>query len=120
MPEIRIVSDKLWQRVKERQKEIGELFDFGQSNRLNATHRPGYLLSHLLECAECGGPYAISGKDRYSCTNRKKRLPVDELRGGLAAATARPLRVRNWSSAFSIACRLRSSPWGCSTPCRQK
>jgi DNA invertase Pin-like site-specific DNA recombinase len=81
VPEMRIVSDKLWQRVKERQKEVGELFDFGQSNRLNATHRPGYLLSHLLECAECGGPYAISGKDRYSCTNRKKRLPIDELGG---------------------------------------
>lgn len=46
-----------------------------------ATHRPEYLLSHLLECAECGGPYAISGKDRYSCTNRKKRLPIDELGG---------------------------------------
>ncbi|CVI54347.1 MULTISPECIES: zinc ribbon domain-containing protein [Agrobacterium] len=62
-------------------KEIGELCDFGQSNRLNATHRPGYLLSRLLECAECGGPYAISDKDRYSCTNRKKRLPIDELGG---------------------------------------
>ncbi|WP_246723552.1 recombinase family protein [Rhizobium sp. ARZ01] len=81
VPSMRIVPDKLWQRVKERQKEIGELFDFGQSNRLNATHRPEYLLSHLLECAECGGPYAISGKDRYSCTNRKKRLPIDDLGG---------------------------------------
>ena len=81
VPEMRIVSDELWGRVKDRQKEIGELFDFGQSNRLNATHRPEYLLSHLLECEECGGPYAISGKDRYSCTNRKKRLPIDELGG---------------------------------------
>jgi len=35
----------------------------------------------MLECAECGGPYAISGKDRYSCTNRKKRLPIEELDG---------------------------------------
>ncbi|MCW0002301.1 hypothetical protein OE766_29365 [Pararhizobium sp. YC-54] len=35
----------------------------------------------MLECAECGGPYAISGKDRYSCTNHKKRLPIDELGG---------------------------------------
>ncbi|QWW75472.1 recombinase family protein [Agrobacterium pusense] len=81
VPEMRIVSDGLWQRVKERQKEIGELFDFGQSNRLNATQRPEYLLSRMLECAECGGPYAISGKDRYSCTNRKKRLPIDDLDG---------------------------------------
>ncbi len=81
VPEMRIVPDELWQRVKDRQKEIGELFDFGQSNKLNATHRPEYLLSGLLECEECGGPYAISGKDRYSCTNRKKGLPIDELGG---------------------------------------
>ncbi|RFZ86304.1 recombinase family protein [Shinella sp. WSJ-2] len=81
VPEMRIVSDELWQRVKERQRQVGELFDFGQSNRLNATHRPEYLLSGMLECAECGGPYAISGKDRYSCTNRKKRLPIDDLGG---------------------------------------
>ena len=81
VPEMRIVSDELWSRVKERQKEVGHLFDFGQSNRLNATHRPEYLLSGMLECAECGGPYAISGKDRYSCTNRKKRLPIDDLGG---------------------------------------
>ncbi|MDX0203826.1 recombinase family protein [Sinorhizobium meliloti] len=80
-PSMRIVSDELWQRVKDRQKEIGDLFDFGQSNRLNGTHRPEYLLSGMLECAECGGPYAISGKDRYSCTNRKKRLPIEELGG---------------------------------------
>gem|GEM_PF-2838050 len=78
---MRIVSDELWQRVKDRQKVVGDLFDFGQSNRLNGTHRPEYLLSRLLECAECGGPYAISGKDRYSCTNRKKRLPIDDLDG---------------------------------------
>jgi flagellar biosynthesis chaperone FliJ len=81
VPQMRIVSDELWQRVKDRQKEIGELFDFGQSHRLNATHRPGYLLSGMLEWAECGGPYAISGKDRYSRTNRKKRLPIDDLDG---------------------------------------
>ncbi|MDH0116910.1 recombinase family protein, partial [Rhizobium pusense] len=81
VPEMRIVSDELWQRVKDRQRVVGDLFDFGQSNRLNATHRPEYLLSGMLECAECGGPYAISGKDRYSCTNRKKRLPIDELGG---------------------------------------
>jgi Recombinase len=81
VPEMRIVPDELWKRVKNRQKEIGELFDFGQNNRLNATQRPEYLLSRMLECAECGGPFAISGKDRYSCTNRKKRLPIDELDG---------------------------------------
>jgi len=81
VPSMRIVPEELWQRVKDRQKAIGDLFDFGQSNRLNATQRPEYLLSRMLECAECGGPYAISGKDRYSCTNHRKRLPIDELGG---------------------------------------
>ncbi|MCW0001348.1 recombinase family protein [Pararhizobium sp. YC-54] len=87
VPSMRIVPDELWQRVKSRQKEIGDLFDFGQSNRLNATQRPEYLLSRMLECAECGGPYAISGKDRYSCTNHRKRLPIDELDGECCSNT---------------------------------
>ncbi|WP_234936059.1 recombinase family protein [Agrobacterium rubi] len=78
-PDLRIISDELWDRVKKLQAEAREDYDTSSSNRLNATHRPEYLLSRMLECAECGGPYAISGKDRYSCTNRKKRLPIDEL-----------------------------------------
>ncbi|UHS64308.1 recombinase family protein [Agrobacterium vaccinii] len=80
-PDLRIISDELWDRVKKLQAKAREDYDTSSSNRLNATHRPEYLLSRMLECAECGGPYAISGKDRYSCTNRKKRLPIDELGG---------------------------------------
>ncbi|MBW9075774.1 recombinase family protein [Agrobacterium deltaense] len=81
VPTMRIVSDDLWERVRARDAEIGDLYQNARTNRLNATHRPEYLLSGMLECAECGGPYAISGKDRYSCTNRKKRLPIDDLGG---------------------------------------
>jgi DNA invertase Pin-like site-specific DNA recombinase/flagellar biosynthesis chaperone FliJ len=81
VPTMRIVSDDLWERVRARDAEIGDLYQNARTNRLNATQRPEYLLSRMLECAECGGPYAISGKDRYSCTNRKKRLPIDELGG---------------------------------------
>ncbi|NEJ31717.1 recombinase family protein [Rhizobium leguminosarum] len=81
VPEMRIVPDELWGRVRARDAEIGVLYKGGTTNRLNATQRPEYLLSRMLECAECGGPYAISGKDRYSCTNRKKRLPIEELDG---------------------------------------
>lgn len=79
--DLRIVSDELWARVKRKQQEVGELFAHTSTNRLNASHRPSYLLSGLLECAECGGPYAIMGKDRYGCTNHKKRLPIEELGG---------------------------------------
>jgi DNA invertase Pin-like site-specific DNA recombinase len=78
---LRIVDDALWARVKARQAEVGDLFTHTKTNALNATHRPSYLLSGILECAECGGPYAISGKDRYSCTNHKKQIPIDDLDG---------------------------------------
>ncbi|EKJ95497.1 recombinase [Bradyrhizobium lupini HPC(L)] len=81
VPTMRIVTDELWERVRARDAVIGDLYQNATTNRLNATHRPEYLLSGMLECEECGGPYAISGKDRYSCTNRKKRLPIDELDG---------------------------------------
>ena len=81
VPSMRMVSDELWHAARVRDGEVKKLYNSGATNRLNATQRPEYLLSRLLECAECGGPYAISGKDRYSCTNRKKRLPIDDLGG---------------------------------------
>lgn len=77
----RIIDHGLWARVKARQAEVGELFTHTTTNRLNASHRPSYMLSGNLECAECGGPYAISGKDRYSCTHNKKQVPVGALDG---------------------------------------
>lgn len=39
-PELRIVSDELWERAKQRQAESREEFDRHSTNRLNATHRP--------------------------------------------------------------------------------
>lgn len=53
------------------------------TNKLNRTHRPSYLLSGILRCAPCGGPYAISDKDRYSCTKRGKKLPLAHLDGSI-------------------------------------
>ena len=32
-------------------------------------HRHRHLLSGLLECGVCGGPYAMRGQDRYGCSN---------------------------------------------------
>ena len=80
-PELRIVSDKLWAKVKRRQGEVREEFSRTTSNPLNRSHRPSYLLSGILECAECGGPYAIMAKDRYGCTHHKKKIPLDVLDG---------------------------------------
>ncbi len=55
-PQLRIVSDDLWERVKARQREI--------------THNSGpkYLFSGLLVCGVCGGKYVITDPTRYGCS----------------------------------------------------
>ncbi len=53
VPELRIVSEELWQRVKIRQGESEKRRTKGQ--RGGAT-RHAYLFSGLLRCAECGCP----------------------------------------------------------------
>ncbi len=83
IPELRIIDDALWDQVKQRQMAVRDNYDATTTNKLNRTHRPSYLLSGILRCAHCGGPYAISGKDRYSCTNRGKKLPLDSLGGSI-------------------------------------
>ena len=75
VPELRIVDDALWRAAKARQGEISEQFATAiagtrraHANRLNHAHRPRHLLSGLLECGVCGGPYSARGQDRYACS----------------------------------------------------
>ena len=72
----RIVDDGLWQAAKARQGEPSEKYTTvieatrnTHANRMNAAHRPRYLLSGLLECGVCGGPYAMRGQGPYGCSN---------------------------------------------------
>ncbi len=88
--DLRIVSDALWTSVKKRQLEVEQSFSHTTTNRLNKAHRPQYLLSGILECAHCYGPYAIMAKDRYGCTNRKKKLPTDHL-GGIVCTNSKTI-----------------------------
>jgi DNA invertase Pin-like site-specific DNA recombinase len=75
VPELRIVDDALWQAVKARQNELATehataiaATRAAVTNRLNASHRPRSLLSGLLVCGCCGGPYALRGQGRYACS----------------------------------------------------
>lgn len=57
MPEARIVSDELWQRVKARQASARAERDAKfkiTGNPLAGAKRPVYLLSELVHCGECG------------------------------------------------------------------
>jgi len=74
VPELRIIDDDLWRRVKERQKVVHiEMGKDANGNALNRAHRRKFLLSGLLTCGICGGAYTIVGKDRYGCANRRAK-----------------------------------------------
>lgn len=89
-PELRIISDNLWTAVKKRQMEVEQSFSRTTTNRLKKGHRSQYLLSGILECAHCFGPYAIMARDRYGCTNRQKKLPIDHL-GGIVCTSSKTI-----------------------------
>ncbi len=95
VPELRIVNDELWQSVRVRQGEIAEKFanvteavrKHHKKNRLNGTRRPKSLLSGLVFCGCCGGPYSLRGADRFACSNHiskgacsnSRTIPREEL-----------------------------------------
>ncbi|MFD1199148.1 recombinase family protein [Brucella gallinifaecis] len=95
VPELRIVDDELWQSVRVRQGEIAEKFanvteavrKHHKKNRLNGTRRPKSLLSGLVFCGCCGGPYSLRGADRFACSNHiskgacsnSRTIPREEL-----------------------------------------
>jgi DNA invertase Pin-like site-specific DNA recombinase len=74
VPELRIIDDNLWQKVKARQKEARiEMGKDEPNNALNRLHRRKFLLSELLVCGQCGGRYTVVGKDRYGCATRRAK-----------------------------------------------
>ena len=73
LPELRIVPQELWDRVKKRQSEA---FAKGESVRKslgsNIRRQGGqdkYLLSGLLKCGLCGAKFVIVSPDRYGCAS---------------------------------------------------
>ena len=72
VPDLRIVDDDLWDRVRQRQTQLAFAVrrdDAG--NALNRAHRRKFLLSGLLVCGCCGGGYTIVGSERYGCAKRR-------------------------------------------------
>jgi DNA invertase Pin-like site-specific DNA recombinase len=95
VPELRIVEDELWQAAKARQSDIAEkhinlteaVREHHARNRLNGARRPKSLLSGLIFCGCCGGPYSLRGADRFACSNHisngscsnSRTIPREEL-----------------------------------------
>jgi site-specific DNA recombinase len=74
---LRIISDELWNSVKERQtgitKLIGDRISKGiaKSAATRTGAGPKYLLSGLLQCSYCRSNYVICGRDVYGCAANK-------------------------------------------------
>ncbi|WP_229726022.1 recombinase family protein [Frigidibacter albus] len=72
VPELRIIDDDLWRRVKQRQTAISSKVnpdgDEGAAPRPERARRATYLFSGLLVCGCCGGSYTLINKTRYGCS----------------------------------------------------
>ena len=76
VPELRIVDDDLWSRVKDRQSSIrGNVITTKArtGNGLNTSHRAKYLFSGLLKCGCCGGSYTLMNKTKYGCATARNK-----------------------------------------------
>ncbi|WP_083224971.1 recombinase family protein [Sphingomonas panacis] len=73
VPELRILDDALWDAAKTRQASIaiqyaGPIEATRKAISLRNTVRPKSLLSGLLHCGVCGGPYTLRGQGRFACS----------------------------------------------------
>ncbi|MFV0336574.1 MAG: recombinase zinc beta ribbon domain-containing protein, partial [Tropicimonas sp.] len=88
VPELRIVDDELWQAVRQRQGQIAAKYanvteavrKHHKTNRLNGARRPRSLLSGLVFCGCCGGPYSLRGAARFVCSNHISKGTCDNSR----------------------------------------
>jgi site-specific DNA recombinase len=78
IPELRIVSDDVWNAAKSQQQErCHEVRRADIGNPLNRVHRRKFLFSGLLKCGRCGGGYTIVAQDRYGCATRRSKGTCD-------------------------------------------
>jgi DNA invertase Pin-like site-specific DNA recombinase len=69
VPELRILDQELWDKVKEKQGAIRKQNQ--QADHVQA--RPKYLFSYLLKCGCCGGGFSKISKSTYGCSNARNK-----------------------------------------------
>ena len=73
VPELRIVSDELWDRVKARQKAMRCDTRPDVRARPCDRRRPRYLLSGLIVCGQCGGRYTKLSAALFGCAAARNK-----------------------------------------------
>ncbi|MCF8472709.1 MAG: recombinase family protein [Sphingomonadaceae bacterium] len=82
VPDLRIIADDLWLRVKHRQGAIREDIltvreQSPNAPRAEAGRRARYLFSGLLACGCCGANYVMISDSRYGCSANRNRGTCD-------------------------------------------
>ena len=72
-PDLRIVSDDLWQGVKARQ---GDFVPVRGGAIANQKRRPKTLFSRLLKCGVCGGGVSLIAPGRFGCQTARNKGPA--------------------------------------------
>ena len=78
VPDLRIVPQDLWERVKVRQESTA----LGKSAKNKGVgfwdrRRPRYLLSGLVKCAECGSGYVKISQSHFGCASARNKGTCD-------------------------------------------
>lgn len=78
VPELRIVDDELWARVRARHAELSKAHVDADGRRVGNGKRPKRFLSGLIRCGLCGGPMTKAGpKEALRCATRAYRKGCD-------------------------------------------
>ncbi len=100
VPDLRIIDDALWQKVKQRQEEIDgtDRVQGIRASRFWEQRRAAHLVSGLLVCGSCGGSCAVVGRDYLACSAARKLGTCQQRwsvrRGELEAAVLGLLQTR--------------------------
>ena len=77
IPDLRIISDDLWQSVKSRQEATRSRVISDGVTRSERARRPKHLFSGLLTCGKCHGGFSVVGKAYYGCANARNKGTCD-------------------------------------------
>lgn len=71
VPELRILSDEVWEAAKKRQRQIRNVV--AASGNIGRAHRPLHLFSGLIRCEVCGSSYVVYSKHLLACSGRREK-----------------------------------------------
>jgi len=65
VPDLRIISNELWESTKRRQDAIRRIL--ASATSIVRARRPHYLFSGLTKCGVCGSGFVLKSRNRLSC-----------------------------------------------------